>query len=216
MSATMPPATIRPPTAARHGLLSCHVCGRLAPESRDDAHPRCPRCAARLHRRKPDSLNRTWALLLTAVILYIPANLLPIMTVIRLGRGEPNTILQGVRALIEAHMWPLALLIFFASVLVPLVKIATLAFLLISVQKGMTWRPRDRTLLFRITESFGHWSMVDLFIVAILAALVDMEAFATIRPGPGATWFGAVVVTTMLAARSFDPRLIWDAGERHD
>lgn len=199
--------------AARHGRISCHVCGRLA---RAEEGPRCPRCAAALHARKPDSIARTWAWLITAVILYIPANLLPVMTVIRLGRGEPSTILAGVRTLIEAHLWPLALLIFFASVVVPLLKITILGFLLISVQRRMTWRPRDRTLLYRLTETFGHWSMVDLFIVAILAALVDMEALATIRPGAGATWFGAVVISTMLAARSFDPRLIWDAGEAHD
>lgn len=193
-------------TARQAGLVNCPLCHRLSPRGQR----RCPRCRTPLHLRKPDSLVRTWALLVTAVILYIPANLYPVMTVIRLGRGEPNTILSGVAALIHAGMWPLALVVFVASIVIPLLKIVTLGYLAWSVGRGSCWRPRERTLLYRLTETFGHWSMVDVFLVAILTALVDMGGVASITPGIGVSFFASVVVLTILAAKSFDPRLIWD------
>lgn len=202
-----------PHTAARSGYLLCHICHLLSrPRS---PHPRCPRCGAALHRRKPDSLARTWALTLAAYILYIPANLLPVMTVTMSGRGEPDTILSGVKALALAGMWPLALLVFFASITVPVLKLLVLTYLLLSVQFKSRWRPRERTLLYRITETVGRWSMLDIFVIAILVAVVKLGALATIEAGAGAVAFGGVVVITMFAAMSFDPRLIWDALENH-
>jgi paraquat-inducible protein A len=199
-------------TAAERGLVGCHTCSLLVPESRFDEHGHgdCPRCGSRLHSRKPNSNMRTWALIFTAALLYIPANVYPVMTVIRFGRGDPNTILSGVVHLIEGGMWVLALIILFASVVVPVVKLIVLSYLLVSIRKGSAWRPRDRTFLFRVTEGVGAWSMVDIYVVAILVGLVNFGALSTIRPGIGATFFGAVVVVTMIAAHSFDPRLIWD------
>jgi len=210
-----PQASTPLPSPARTALLSCHACDQVvrARAPRHHARLKCPRCGAALHRRKPNSLTRTWALVLTAVILYLPANLLPVMTVTSFGRGEPDTILSGVTALIEAGMWPVALLVFFASITVPVLKLTGLSFLLISVQRRSAWRPRDRTLLYRIIESVGRWSMVDIFMISILVALVDLEAIATIEPGAGAIAFAAVVIITMVASMSFDPRLIWDRQE---
>jgi paraquat-inducible protein A len=183
-------------------LVSCHACDQVC------------RLGASLHRRKPHSLGRTWALLIAACILYIPANVLPVMTVTSFGRGEPDTILSGVKALIAAGMWPVAILVFFASITVPVLKIVAMVFLLISVQRGSRWRRRDRTVLYRVVESVGRWSMVDIFMISILVALVNLGAIASIVPGPGAIAFASVVILTMIAAMSFDPRLIWDARER--
>lgn len=207
--------TAPPLTAARAGLVICHGC-RLAVRAGPmppGAHARCPRCGAVLHRRKPHSLARTWALTLTAYILYIPANLLPVMTVVMSGRGEPDTILSGVKALIEGGMWPLAAVVFFASIAVPVLKLLMLTYLLISVQRKSRWRPKARTALYRLTEGIGRWSMIDVFVISILVALVKLGALATIEAGAGALAFSGVVVFTMFAAMSFDPRLIWDALE---
>jgi paraquat-inducible protein A len=152
-----------------------------------------------------------------AYILYIPANVYPVMTVISFGKGEPDTILSGVQSLIVAGWWPLAVLVFFASIIVPLIKLFGLTYLLASVQYKWKWRPKQRTRLYRITEAVGRWSMIDIFMISILVALVRLEAIATVEPGAGATSFAAVVVLTMFAAMSFDPRLIWDTMEkRHD
>ncbi len=204
-----------PNIAAHNGYLLCHTCHLLSrPETRAHTIP-CPRCGSRLHSRKPDSLARTWALTLTAYILYIPANLLPIMTVTMSGRGEPDTIFSGVKELVLGGMWPLALLIFFASITVPVLKLVVITYLLLSVQFRSQWRPRERTALYRITESVGRWSMIDIFVIAILVALVKLGSLATIEAGAGAVAFGGVVVITMFAAMSFDPRLIWDAMENH-
>ena len=202
-------------TAAGASLLSCHTCHQLSQARRlpGGGHAVCSRCGATLHFRKPNSLARTLALTLTAFILYIPANLLPIMTVISYGEGEPDTIMSGVIHLMEAQMYPIALLVFFASVIVPVVKLIAIIYLLISVQKKSRWRPRDRTVMYRVTECIGRWSMLDIFMIALLAALVKLGAIATIEPGLGAVSFAAVVVITMFAAMSFDPRLIWDAME---
>lgn len=169
-----------------------------------------------MHHRKPDSLNRTWALVITAFVLYIPANVFPVMTVISFGRGQPDTILSGVKELIHAGMWPLALLVFFASITVPMMKLWGLVFLLLSVQRKWSWRLRDRTLLYRIIESVGRWSMIDIFMISILIALVKLDAIATIEPGIGATSFAGVVIITMIASMMFDPRLMWDAVESKD
>jgi paraquat-inducible protein A len=194
-------------------LVGCHACDQVCRLPRG-GHAYCPRCGAVLHRRKPHSLARTWALVIAACILYIPANLLPVMTVTSFGQGEPDTVLSGVKVLIQAGMWPVAILVFFASITVPVLKIIALTFLLVSVQRRSHWRPRDRTVLYRVVESVGRWSMVDIFMISILVALVNLGAIASIVPGPGALAFAAVVVLTMIAAMTFDPRLIWDARER--
>jgi paraquat-inducible protein A len=202
-----PDPAARGASAASLGYAVCHTCDVLVPRH---SH-RCGRCGSEMHGlRKPDSITRTWALLVTATILLIPANLYPVMTVIRFGAGEPNTILSGVVHLLEDGAWPLAALVFFASFVVPITKILVLGLLLVTVDQGSAWRVRDRTRLYRVTEAVGAWSMVDIFLVAILVALVRLDALATVIPGIGATFFGAAVVLTMLAAHAFDPRLVWD------
>jgi len=205
-------------TAASRSLLSCHDCQLLvrAPRAHRHVELRCPRCGAPLHARKANSVRRTWALLVAAAILYIPANVFPIMKVTSLGKSQSDTILSGAVYLLLHGMWPLALVVFVASVLVPLLKIVALTYLLISVQLGSTRRPLDRTRIYRITEGVGRWSMVDIYVVTILVALVQLGALATIEAQAGAVFFGAVVVLTMFAAESFDPRLIWDAMEAAD
>ncbi len=176
----------------------------------------CARCGARLSRRKPDSLTRTWALVLTGLLLYIPANAYPAMTVISFGRGAPSTIIGGVVALMNGEDWPLALLIFTASVAIPVLKLLGLAGLLLSVQCGLRSYLMDRTRLYRIIEFIGRWSMIDVFVAALLTALVTLGQVATIEPGLGILAFGGVVVMTMMAAETFDPRLMWDAAKVSD
>jgi paraquat-inducible protein A len=195
--------------APQPGLARCDGCALVSPAAAHDG--RCPRCGGALHRRKPDSLSRTWALVLAAAILYIPANFYPIMTVISFGTGSPDTILSGIRRLFEAGMWPLALLVFFASITVPVLKIVSLVALLLATQRKSAWRLRDRTVLYRIVEAVGRWSMIDIFMVSILVALVRLGAIASVSPGVGSLSFAAVVIITMLAAMTFDPRLMWDA-----
>jgi paraquat-inducible protein A len=173
----------------------------------------CPRCGADMHDRKPNSIARTWALVLAAFIFYIPANVLPITIVISLGKAQSDTIMSGVIYFLQTGMWPIALIIFLASVFIPLLKLLVIIFLLISVQRQASWRRLDRTRLYRIVEIIGRWSMVDIFVVTILVALVHLGGLATIHAGPGALFFGAVVVITIFAAMSFDPRLIWDTEE---
>ena len=190
----------------------CHVCGLTANiHSSDD---KCPRCGFALHHRKINSLNRTWALVIAAIILYLPANIYPVMTVIMFGKGEPHTILNGAIELAEAGMIPLAALVFFASVVVPVLKISGLIFLLVSVRRGPRAQPRSHTRLYRIVEFIGPWSMIDIFMTSILVALVQLGAVASITPGVGAISFAGVVILTMFAAMSFDTRLLWDAAER--
>jgi len=200
-------------TARNAGLISCHSCHLLSQRPKQTSPMRCPRCGARLHDRKPNSISRTWALVLAAFVFYIPANVLPITIVISLGKVQSDTIMSGVIYFIQTGMWPIALVIFLASIFIPLLKLLILTFLLISVQRKSSWRRRDRTRLYRITEIIGRWSMVDIFVVTILVALVHMGGLATIHAGPGAIFFGAVVVITIFAAMGFDPRLIWDTEE---
>ncbi len=199
------------PTAARLGLLACAVCRLLsrAPAAGSDAH--CPRCGALLHARKPASLARTWAFLIAAMILYVPANSLPIMNTNSLFGTQSDTIISGVAFLWTSGSFMLAALVFFASVMVPLAKMIALAVLATSVQLRSTRHPRTRTRLYRIIEFVGRWSMLDIYVVTILVALVQVSTLASVHAGPGAVAFGAVVVLTMFAAASFDPRLIWDA-----
>jgi paraquat-inducible protein A len=177
------------------------------------AHSDCPRCGAQIHPRKPESLSRTWALVISAYLLYIPANLLPMTYSTKLGLTQVDTIMSGVIYFVTTGVWPLALIIFVASICVPMIKLILLTLLLVSIQRRWRWRPVERTRFYRIVEAIGRWSMVDIFAVTIVAALVKVGALATVEIGLGALFFGAVVVLTMLAAMTFDPRLIWDAME---
>ncbi len=201
-------------TARRHGFLSCQSCHLLCQAPiRRGARLICPRCGATLHGRIPNSLGRCWALMIAAAILYLPANLLPITRTTSLGQVQLDTILSGVIYFVRSGSWLIALIIFVASILVPLFKLLILSFLLITVQLRLRWRPRDRTRLYRLVELIGRWSMLDIYVVTVVAALVKLGALATIEAEVGAVYFAAVVVLTLLAAESFDPRLIWDALE---
>lgn len=193
--------------------LGCHACHRV--HTINDNHrvmqkTNCGRCGARLRYRKPNSLARSWAFLIAAAVLYIPANTYPIMSVVQLGQGTPDTILSGVARLVDSGLWPLAVLVFVASVAIPILKILAIGFLLISVGADKNFDPVARTRLYRLVELVGRWSMVDIFMVSILIALVRLGSLAEITPGVGAMAFASVVVLTMLSAMSFDPRLIWD------
>ena len=200
-------------TAASRGLVRCEGCALLSPfDDGPDQH--CARCGTALEQRSPNSLSRTWALLIAAYLCYVPANLYPVMVFSRLGEAEGDTILSGVQAMFAMGWWVVGGLIFFASIAVPMLKLLTLTGLLISVQRRSRWRTRDRTVLYRVVEYIGRWSMLDMFVVSLMVALVQLGAVASMEPGPGATFFAAVVILTLLAAMSFDPRLIWDqAGE---
>lgn len=200
-------------TAAAEGLASCHVCLKVAPVELG----RCPRCRARLHLRGPNSLQRTLALLATASLLYIPANVLPIMTTEQLGHATGSTIIGGVVILIHHGDYPIAAVIFIASVLVPLSKLFGLGWLCWSVARGQPSSHHERTRLYRAAELIGKWSMTDVFVVAILVALIQFASILRFTPGTAALAFGGVVIVTMLAAHAFDPRLIWDQlGESDD
>jgi len=211
LDAQKPRDPARQPAASLLGAtmhrMGCDTC-RLVARGRDGAL--CPRCGFVLHDRKPDSIARTWALVLASMILYVPANVYPVLTVIRFGAGEPSTIFGGVRELLDVGEWPLALLVFFASVAVPVLKLAGLILLLITTMAGVRLRRRDRTVLYRVVDAVGRWSMIDIFMESILVGLVQFGAVVTIIPGPGAIAFASVVILTMFAARAFDPRLIWD------
>jgi paraquat-inducible protein A len=203
-------------TGAGLGLLSCHVCGQVSRAAPSAHEARCPRCDSPLHFRKPDSVSRTWALLIAAMILYVPANLLPMMKTSSLFGSQSDTIMSGVVYFWTSGSWYLALIIFFASVMVPLLKMLALMVLLVSVQRRSRWQREQRARLYRLVEFVGRWSMLDIYVVAVIVALVQLKALATIQPGPGAIAFGAVVVLTMFAAMTFDPRLIWDSLEKSD
>lgn len=205
----------------------CHACHLVVsvelPEVANasaEANPAlaCPRCHATIHRRKVDSLKRTTAYLAAAAICYVPANLYPIMTVRSLGYEQSDTILSGVIYLLLHGTWPLAVIVFVASVVVPSVKLLALTGLVWSVARRSQWRPRERALVYRVVEVVGRWSMVDVYVVTILVALVHLGSIASVEAELGAVFFGAVVVLTIFAAESFDPRLIWDQieGGQHD
>ncbi|MFV1972278.1 MAG: paraquat-inducible protein A [Thiohalobacterales bacterium] len=191
------------------GMTGCHTCGLLQ-RVPADGHAHCPRCSSAVHLRTPDSINMTWALLISAMAMYLPANMFPVMVVTSLGNTQSDTIMSGVIYFLVNGDWPLALIIFIASVLVPLLKMITLVYLLLSVQRKSPLRKQQRTKLYRMTELVGRWSMVDIFVVALMVALVQFGNLATIDPGIGAIAFAAVVILTMFAAMRFDSRLIWD------
>jgi len=203
-------------TAAEAGLAHCLRCGQLVRWSEPPAGAEClcPRCESPLSLRKPDSLRRTWALLLTGYLFYVPANVLPVMRVIYSGRGEDDTIFSGVKVLFATGQPAVAVLVLFASITVPLIKLVGLTFMALSVHHRWDWRKKDRTRLYRLIEFVGRWSMLDIFMISILVALVKLQALSTIEAGPAAVWFACVVIVTMFAAASFDPRLMWDREAR--
>lgn len=195
-------------TAAAQRLMACHHCGTTWQGAANGEACAC--CGTRLHARKPDSINRTWAYLVAAAILYLPANLLPVMITKSLLGTQQDTILSGVIYFWVSGAYGLAALIFVASFLVPLFKLSALVLLNVTAQRRSNWRQLERAKLYRILEVIGRWSMLDVFVVALLAGLVRIQGFAEITAGVGIAAFGAVVVLTMLASLSFDPRLTWD------
>ena len=199
-----------PQTAAHDGIALCHSCGLVSPVDEQ----RCPRCRASLHLRNRESLQRTIALTFGAFLLYFPANMLPMLRVDSFAGTQENTIVGGVIEFWRDGDYPVAIIIFVASVVIPVLKIMSIAALCVAARSGR-W-PRAMTRLYRVTEFIGRWSMVDIFVVAILVGLVQLGSVISIHPGAAAVSFAAVVVLTMLAAMTFDPRLIWDAAERRE
>ena len=192
------------------GLLVCTRC-RATVRAIGGQQSLCPRCEAPLSVRRPHSLSTTAALVITAAVLYIPANLLPVMRTHEILSDEDDTILSGVISLAHQGSWPIALLVFFASIVVPLLKLVALGDILFAVWRGRVRNPRQRSRLFRLVEFVGRWSMLDVFALSLLASLVQIQSLAIVQVRPGVFAFAAVVVLTMLAAQSFDERLLWDA-----
>ena len=205
------------PRADELGLFGCHVCGQVCRAADGDADGlACPRCGSTLHRRKPAVYTRAWALLIAAFLMYIPANVLPIMRTASLGDIDDNTILSGVIELWVKGSPDLAIIVFTASIVVPVLKFFALGLLLISSQRGSGWAQRQRGKLYRLVEFIGYWSMLDVFVVALLTALVQFGFFSQVEPLPGVVFFGLTVVITMIASMTFDPRLIWDGRDFDD
>nr|WP_314483197.1 paraquat-inducible protein A [uncultured Pseudomonas sp.] len=198
------------------GIVVCNECHELNRQAADDAAQTCSRCGARVHARRPNSIMRTWALLIAASILYIPANVLPIMTVSSFGQGTPDTIMSGVISLLKHGMVPIAAVVFTASILVPTFKLIGIGLLLFSVQRRQPLSARQRIWMYRFIEFIGRWSMLDIFVIAILVAVVNFGRIANVEANLGAVAFATVVILTMLAALTFDPRLIWDNTESDD
>ena len=199
-------------TAAQAGLVSCETCDLLSRPADPGEPGYCQRCGAELAWRRHGSIQHTWALVIAAAICYIPANVLPVLTTNALGSSDSDTIIGGVVFLYTSGSWPLALIVLIASVMVPLGKLVALAYLLIAVQRGSLGSSRERTRLYRIVEFVGRWSMLDVFVDTFTVALVQLQPLMSVEPGAGVLFFAAVVVLTMIAAESFDPRLIWDSG----
>lgn len=199
-------------TGRQRGLYSCRTCGRVS--SCTPALPagqvlRCPRCDTPLHHRQPRSIEQAWAYTLAALVLYVPANVLPVMTTVSVTGVESHTILGGIHELWLNRDWLLALIVFVASVGVPIVKLVSMVMLLVTAQRRSAWCPRERTTLYRALDAVGHWSMLDVFVVVLLVGMIRFPPFAGVEPEAGLLAFGAVVVLTILAVSSFDPRLIW-------
>ncbi len=213
------------PRAVDLGLISCRVCGLVCRNVALDPHldgdgvgdeMACPRCGSPLHRRKAASYSRTWALLIAAFVFYIPANVLPIMRTASLNDIDDNTIISGVVELWVKGSPYLAIIVFLASLVVPMLKFTVLATLLVSSQRRSDWALVQRARLYRFVELIGYWSMLDVFVVALLTALVRFDVLSRVEPLPGVIFFGLTVVLTMLASMTFDPRLIWDGRNDDD
>ena len=213
------------PRAVDLGVIGCRVCGQVCRNVADDVQldgdgvddaMACPRCGSSLRRRKTNSYARTWALLIAGFLLYIPANVLPIMRTASPGDIDDNTIISGVVELWVKGSPDLAVIVFTASILVPMLKFLSLGTLLISSQRGSDWARPQRAKLYRLVELIGYWSMLDVFVVALLTALVRFSVLSRVEPLPGVIFFGLTVVLTMFASISFDPRLIWDGRNTDD
>jgi len=191
------------------GLLVCSDC-RATVRAIPSPNACCPRCGAADHERKPNSLATTTALVVSAAVLYLPANLLPVMHMHTFFGEEDDTIMSGVLSLLQDGSWPLALLVFVASIVVPLLKLLAMGWLLLAVRRQSPGNGLQRSRLFRLVEFIGRWSMLDVYAIALLVALVQIRSLATVHAGLGALAFAAVVVLSMLAAQSFDERLLWD------
>lgn len=196
--------------SAHPGLASCSTCGLLSRPAGPDQLGQCPRCGATLTTRHHFSIQTTWALVIAAAILYVPANAFPVLVTTTFGSTEASTILGGVVFLYQEGSWVLALIVLVASVIVPLGKLVALAYLMFTVQRGSLKSNHDRTRLYRLVELIGRWSMLDVFVVAFITALVQLDPLMSVSPGIGVMYFMVVVVLTMIAAHSFDPRLIWN------
>jgi len=198
-------------SAAEAGFVSCETCALLSRPVDGSEPGHCRRCGGKLESRRHHSIQYTWALVVAAAICYIPANILPVLNTTTLGSTDSDTIMGGVALLYTTGSWPLALIVLIASVMVPLGKLIALSYLLISVQRGSIQSNRDRTRLYRLVEIIGRWSMLDVFVDTFTVALIQLQPLMSVEPGPGVLFFAAVVVLTMIAAESFDPRLIWDS-----
>lgn len=194
------------PRAADRGLAGCHTCGKVSPVGLEH----CPRCGTHLHLRKPGSIEGTLALMAAAAALYIPSHLLPIMTVMELGKVTHHTIIGGMMSFWESGAYPIAIVIFTASILIPLLKIAALLWLCAAATGKAHPSPDALGRVYLVTELLGRWSMIDIFVVGIMVSVVQLGNYMTVTPGPGALAFAGVVVLTMLAAMRFEPRLLWD------
>jgi paraquat-inducible protein A len=203
-------------TAAQAGLVSCESCHLVSRPASSEEPGFCSRCGERLEIRRRGSIATTWALASAAAICYIPANLLPVLNTITPQGSDDDTIMGGVIYLYSSGSWPLALMVLIASVMIPLGKLVSIAYLLISVQRGSVKSNRERTRLYRIVVIIGRWSMLDVFVDTFTVAMVQLQPLMSVQPGPGVLFFAAVVVLTMLAAESFDPRLIWDSASPYE
>jgi len=203
--------------AVEKGWGCCGVCHQIVslPSSGEGVAVLCPRCGTEVHFRKRESIQQTWALIIASIIFYIPANLLPMMHVHTFAGTESDTIMSGVIYFMETGSYLIGAVIFIASIFVPVLKILILIYLLVSVQRGWTIRKKERQRLYTLTEIIGRWSMVDVYVVSIMIALVHFGDLTEIAAGPGAVFFLLVVIVTMLAAMRFDSRLIWDTKESH-
>jgi len=204
-------------TGKEAGLVLCHTCHKVMPvtELALEKHPQCPRCGEAMHPRKQNSLSRSWALVLTAIILSLPANLLPIMEVEYLGQPEANTIMDGIIYFFQEGSYGIGAVILTASILVPLFKILGMILILLSIRFHWTQWLRHKSIMFRFIEFIGRWSMLDIFVIALLCALVQFGYLSTINVASAAIYFTGVVLCTMFAAISFDPRLLWDTIKTH-
>jgi paraquat-inducible protein A len=213
---------LRPGSIARNDLkgiapahrktINCTTCDLIVGEAAAGQH--CPRCGATLHRRKPGSIQRTLALVLAGYLLYIPANTLSVLTTVQFGREEHNTIMSGVLELIRNDLWPLAIIVFTASIVLPLIKLFGLTWMLAAIRLGSDRLLVTRTRLYRSIDAIGRWSNIDIFSVAVLVAILQFGSLTAVHAGAGLVAFAAVVIITMLATMVFDPRLMWDAGVR--
>jgi len=200
-------------TGMREGYVSCEACGLLSRPAGAGEPGECPRCGEELEFRRRNAIQRTWAFVIAAAICYLPANILPVMRTTTLTSEQPDTIISGVVYLYTSGSWYLALILLIASVMIPLAKLAALAYLLVTVQRGSVRNNRERARLYRVLEIIGRWSMVDVFVATFVVALIQLQPFMSVTPEPGVLFFSAVVILTIIASESFDPRLIWDSSQ---